>query len=41
MQVKGSADSVGRRTTTSVVQAIFLVILADAVFSIFFSEMGV
>lgn len=41
MQVKGSADSVGRRTTTSVVQAIFLVIVADAVFSIFFAEMGV
>ena len=41
MQVKGSADSVGRHTTTSVVQAIFLVIVADAVFSIFFSELGV
>lgn len=41
MQVKGSADSVGRRTTTSVVQAIFLVIVADAVFSIFFAELGV
>ncbi len=41
MQVQGSADSVGRRTTTSVVQAIFLVIVADAVFSIFFSELGV
>ncbi|WP_299727240.1 MlaE family lipid ABC transporter permease subunit [uncultured Tateyamaria sp.] len=41
MQVKGSADSVGRHTTTSVVQSIFLVIVADAVFSIFFSELGV
>ncbi|MFL4468879.1 ABC transporter permease [Tateyamaria armeniaca] len=41
MQVQGSADSVGRHTTTSVVQAIFLVIVADAVFSIFFSELGV
>lgn len=41
MQVKGSADSVGRQTTTSVVQAIFLVIVADAVFSIFFAELGV
>lgn len=40
MQVKGSADSVGRHTTTSVVQSIFLVIVADAVFSIFFSELG-
>lgn len=41
MQVQGSADSVGRHTTTSVVQAIFLVIVADAVFSIFFAELGV
>ena len=41
LQVKGSAESVGRRTTTSVVQAIFLVIVADAVFSIFFAELGV
>ena len=40
MQVKGAADSVGRHTTTSVVQSIFLVIVADAVFSIFFSELG-
>ncbi|MEP0147540.1 MAG: MlaE family lipid ABC transporter permease subunit [Lentilitoribacter sp.] len=40
LQVKGSAESVGRRTTTSVVQAIFLVIVADAVFSIFFAELG-
>jgi len=36
-QVSGSAESVGRRTTVSVVQSIFLVILADAVFSIAFS----
>ncbi len=40
MQVQGSADSVGRRTTSSVVQSIFFVIVADAVFSIFFAEMG-
>ena len=40
MQVQGSADSVGRHTTTSVVQSIFLVIVADAVFSIFFAEIG-
>lgn len=40
MQVRGSAESVGRRTTTSVVQSIFLVIVADAVFSVFFAEMG-
>jgi phospholipid/cholesterol/gamma-HCH transport system permease protein len=36
-QVGGSADSVGRQTTISVVQSIFLVILTDALFSIVFS----
>jgi len=36
-QVTGSADSVGRQTTMSVVQAIFLVILSDALFSIVFN----
>ncbi|WP_299402489.1 MlaE family lipid ABC transporter permease subunit [uncultured Roseobacter sp.] len=41
MQVRGSADSVGRHTTISVVQSIFLVIAADALFSIFFAEIGV
>lgn len=33
----GSADSVGRQTTQSVVQSIFLVIVADALFSIAFN----
>ena len=37
MMAAGSADSVGRQTTTSVVQSIFLVIVIDAVFSIAFS----
>jgi phospholipid/cholesterol/gamma-HCH transport system permease protein len=36
-QVSGSADSVGRQTTVSVVQSIFLVIVADALFSIVFN----
>ena len=36
-QVSGSAESVGRQTTVSVVQSIFLVILSDALFSIAFS----
>jgi phospholipid/cholesterol/gamma-HCH transport system permease protein len=36
-QVNASAESVGRQTTQSVVQAIFLVILADAAFSVAFS----
>ncbi len=35
----GGADSVGRQTTRSVVQAIFLVIVADALFSIAFSAL--
>lgn len=35
-QVTGSAESVGRQTTMSVVQAIFLVIVTDALFSIIF-----
>jgi len=41
MQVKGNADSLGQQTSRSVVAAIFLVIVADALFSIFFSELGV
>ena len=40
-QVEGSSVSVGQRTTASVVQSIFLVIALDALFSVFFSEMGV
>ncbi|WP_246590823.1 ABC transporter permease [Georgfuchsia toluolica] len=38
-QTRGGADSVGRQTTRSVVQAIFLVIVADALFSIAFSAL--
>jgi phospholipid/cholesterol/gamma-HCH transport system permease protein len=40
MRVGGNAESLGRRTSVSVVTAIFLVILADALFSIFFSVVG-
>lgn len=40
-QVNGSAESVGQQTTKSVVQAIFLVILADALFSIAFSWLDI
>ena len=36
-RTEGSADSVGRQTTLSVVQAIFLVIVVDALFSIAFN----
>lgn len=38
-RTQGGADSVGRQTTRSVVQAIFLVIVADALFSIAFSAL--
>lgn len=37
----GSAESVGLLTTVSVVQAIFLVILLDALFALFFTLIGV
>lgn len=39
-KVAGSAESVGRHTTSSVVQSIFVVILIDALAAIFFMEMG-
>ena len=38
-QVQGTAESVGERTTSSVVQTISLVILIDAVAALFFMEM--
>jgi len=40
-QVSGSAESVGRRTTVSVVQSILAVIVVDAAFSIAFSRLGI
>jgi len=40
MMVEGTAEAVGRRTTQSVVQAIFTVIVADAFFAIYFTEIG-
>lgn len=39
-QVTISAESVGQKTTKAAVQAIFLIILADAAFSILFNKMG-
>lgn len=39
MMVKGSAESIGRNTTRSVVLAIFFIIVADAVFSVIFSKL--
>ncbi len=40
LRVKGSAESLGRQTTTSVVKSIFLVIVLDGVFAIFFASIG-
>ncbi len=39
-RTRGGADSVGRQTTRSVVQSIFLVIVADALFSVAFSALN-
>lgn len=41
MQVRDSSRELGRLTTLAVVQAIFLVIFADAVFAVLFLEMGI
>jgi phospholipid/cholesterol/gamma-HCH transport system permease protein len=40
MQVEGNAEQVGLRTTAAVVQAIFLVIVIDAFFAVFFQAVG-
>ena len=40
MLVQGNSEEVGMRTTTAVVQSIFLVIVLDAVFAVFFSSIG-
>jgi phospholipid/cholesterol/gamma-HCH transport system permease protein len=40
MQVRGNAEEVGERTTAAVVQGIFLVIVLDAFFAVFFTEIG-
>ncbi|PKQ02366.1 MAG: ABC transporter permease, partial [Alphaproteobacteria bacterium HGW-Alphaproteobacteria-12] len=41
LAVTGSAESVGAMTTRSVVRSIFLVIILDALFAIFFTSMGI
>jgi phospholipid/cholesterol/gamma-HCH transport system permease protein len=41
LRVSGSADSVGRQTTRSVVQGIFFIIVADTLFSILFSQLNI
>jgi phospholipid/cholesterol/gamma-HCH transport system permease protein len=40
LKVKGSAESLGLQTTASVVKSIFLVIVLDGVFAIFFASIG-
>jgi phospholipid/cholesterol/gamma-HCH transport system permease protein len=40
LKVKGSAESLGLQTTTSVVKSIFLVIVLDGVFAMFFASIG-
>lgn len=40
MQVQKDAEEVGRRTTAAVVAGIFLVIVLDAFFAVFFSSVG-
>lgn len=41
LQVRGSARELGRLTTVAVVQSIFLVILADAIFAVLFLELDI
>ena len=40
MKVKSNAESLGRMTSSAVVAAIFAVIVADALFSVFFARVG-
>jgi phospholipid/cholesterol/gamma-HCH transport system permease protein len=40
MRVQGNSEEVGLKTTAAVVQAIFLVIVLDAFFAVFFSSIG-
>ncbi|MEM6775999.1 MAG: ABC transporter permease, partial [Pseudomonadota bacterium] len=40
MQVESSAEELGRMTTVAVVQAIFLIVLADGVFTVIFARYG-
>jgi len=40
LRVKGSAESLGLQTTNSVVESIFLVIVLDGLFAIFFASIG-
>jgi phospholipid/cholesterol/gamma-HCH transport system permease protein len=39
-KVEGSAESLGQRTTASVVKSIFVVFIMDGIFAMFFSSIG-
>jgi len=41
MQVRSSAEQLGRLTTVAVVQAIFLIMLADGIFTVIFARYGI
>jgi phospholipid/cholesterol/gamma-HCH transport system permease protein len=41
LKVGGSAESLGRQTTSSVVKSIFLVIVVDGFFAVFFATIGI
>jgi phospholipid/cholesterol/gamma-HCH transport system permease protein len=41
LQVAGSAESLGTRTTVSVVKSIFMVIVVDGIFAMFYGAVGV
>lgn len=41
LKVGGSSESLGRQTTASVVKAIFLVIVVDGLFAVFFATVGI
>ena len=40
LQVRGSSRDLGHQTTTAVVASIFLVLLADALFAVFYMQIG-
>jgi phospholipid/cholesterol/gamma-HCH transport system permease protein len=41
LRVEGSAESLGTKTTESVVKSIFLVIVVDGAFAVFFASIGI
>ena len=41
MEIRGSSRELGRLTTVAVVQSIFLVIFADAIFAVIFMELDI